>query len=637
MSLKQFTCRNLLTLVLFVFLGSSAVLAQGGPATAAGGGPGGNGAPAFDARPFLPRCSTEKINGNCFLNIDRRFPVAMPTIQMRKGAHVTVYVFYPFVFEALTLDAGVAQAIQGSDQASALLTAVAPVAKGAVFGVNDAAAAHDFLANMEGLKSRLGEQANQPNPPRDTKLADKIRKEIEGLDKELTETLEPVTDYITETGYIYAQVREMESAAPRTVVHVHDPQPRGFGVPAGTPNPWEDYANWRQALLDEITQQGEDTSDLLDRLPGPCQKKGDPAPAPGPWVAPARPCPTNYTTPQGSDDPLGLPDDWEQLHAQMESDWAALPTNQPDPQTYRTLRDLKQQLDQREARVERAINACNDLLPALIGKVSTDMQTLEANIGLARGAERKPVMVGIIPDPASFDRSEPEHRLLAPYNALGRQVTYTVNAQNEVANSLLGLPVATQKQAVVTITVLFADPRFEISSGAFFSWLPNRTFSNFTDVTVTGGVPAPADIKIDVTKSNAPEIIPFVAANYRLGQQFTWLGRRRGALYGTLGIGLNPYNTQVEYAAGFSVSWRYLMFSPLYHLGHGVHLTQGESVGQIWCQYGNGATATSNPPLCAGGPPAPSTKNYWTGTFALGVSVRIPTSFSASGSAGSGQ
>src|ERR1700693_3787442 len=113
-----------------------------------------------------------------------------------------------------------------------------------------------------------------------------------------------------------------------------------------------------------------------------------------------------------------------------------------------------------------------------------------------------------------------------------------------------------------------------------------------------GTMIAPVDVKIDMTKTGSPLVIPFAAANYRISPEYDWLGGRRKAIYATLGVGLNPYNTQVEYVGGFSFSWRYLMFSPLYHLGHGIHLTQGEQVGQIWCVYG--AASGSNPPPCAG-------------------------------------
>ena len=155
------------------------------------------------------------------------------------------------------------------------------------------------------------------------------------------------------------------------------------------------------------------------------------------------------------------------------------------------------------------------------------------------------------------------------------------------------------------------------------SWLPNRTFSNLTEVAVTGNTPAPSNITLVDTRTTPPLVIPYVAANFRLGQEFTW-GKnnqgRRGALYATAALALNPYNTQLEYAAGLSISWRYLMFSGLYHLGHPVHLTQGEQVGQVWCTYSGGT--------CSPSPPTPSTTNYWTGAFAIGIGVRIPTLFS---------
>ena len=49
-------------------------------------------------------CSTEKVNGDCTLTIDRSYPVAMPTIQMRRGAKMTVVVTNPLGFETLSLD-----------------------------------------------------------------------------------------------------------------------------------------------------------------------------------------------------------------------------------------------------------------------------------------------------------------------------------------------------------------------------------------------------------------------------------------------------------------------------------------------------------------------------------------------------
>jgi hypothetical protein len=106
---------------------------------------------------YLPVCSTEKVNGNCFLNINRRYPISMPTFQMRRDAHVTVYVFHPFAFESLTLDAGAAQAFEGTDQAAGLLNAVTPYGKGAIMGsVEVQCWSISFLASQPVIRQQDG-------------------------------------------------------------------------------------------------------------------------------------------------------------------------------------------------------------------------------------------------------------------------------------------------------------------------------------------------------------------------------------------------------------------------------------------------------------------------------------------------
>jgi hypothetical protein len=98
-----------------------------------------------------------------------------------------------------------------------------------------------------------------------------------------------------------------------------------------------------------------------------------------------------------------------------------------------------------------------------------------------------------------------------------------------------------QKQPVVTITMLYAEPRFEVSAGAFLSWLENRTFSNNTDVTITNGTPIPSNVKTIGTKTIRPLIIPFAAGNHRISPEFTWprwLGGQRGPYTAHSGLGL---------------------------------------------------------------------------------------------------
>jgi hypothetical protein len=65
-----------------------------------------------------------------------------------------------------------------------------------------------------------------------------------------------------------------------------------------------------------------------------------------------------------------------------------------------------------------------------------------------------------------------------------------------------------------------------------------------------------------------------------------------------------------DFGTGPSVSWRTLMMSFLCHLGNDLRLTQGLKVNQSL-----GASFNSSLP----------TKNYWTESFAVGVSIRVPT------------
>lgn len=595
---------------------------------------------AFGQAPtYLPLCSTEKVNGNCFVNINRRYPITLPTIKMRRDGRISVYVFHPFPFEHLTLDPGPAAAYEGTDQAAALVNALIPLGKGASplgLTIQDqllSSAATEAIARLRIFQN--------PNPNQD--LANKINGEIKDLNDLLTKTLsqKPLTDiesYLTETNAIYVRIAEITSALPRALDGNGQPL-RTFSDDAmdPTPFPWGDYINWARYMRGKILQQGIDTTSIWSYLITPCQNlavgatPADPPPLLGPWLPLARTCqPPNNKTQPSSTAPAIDPA-YDPKYAALTQDLAMLPQDQPDPATYRATQDAKAKLDQRHQRLSALLQSVQVILPTNVAKYSTDMQNFLSAISVAPSETSDPVFLGNIPGPG-FVPTNASDRVLSLYKALAPTITFTVNGQNEVVNSLLQAPAASLKQSIVTISVLYADPRFEESTGAFLSWLPNRTFSNLTDVTLTGQTPSSSDIKIIETKTIPPLVIPYVAANYRLGRDFEW-GRegqgRRGAVYATAALALNPYNTQLEYAAGLSISWRYLMISPLFHLGHPVHLTQGEQVGQIWCSYASGSTAVSTPPLCAGAPPAPSTKNYWTGAFAIGIGVRIPTLFSA--------
>jgi hypothetical protein len=583
-------------------------------------------APPYNARPYLPVCSTEKVNGDCSFNIDRNYPITLPTFQMKRGAHVSVYVFHPYTFELLTLDAGTASAFESSDQVSALVTAAGPVGKGAVLGLVESGALNETLmADADFTDTAASARTSAVSYPQGDQ-AQRIIDQITGLGNLLTQATAPLPDYFGRTRTVYCMVREIESAQPRPTADVNGTLMRGACVPPNAPAPWTDFPAWRAFIVNQVTTQGEDTTAVLDRLPQPCQPPGTGA-ATGPWLPSPRPCTGSNTGIQVSNNPFAIDPSWDGLYQTLTQGLNAYSNGPHDAATLSHIQTLKSKLDNWHQRVLQGISAANGLLPSLIAKISPDMQTVLANVNAIRTTLSDPTFLGVIPPPPAPTGPNDPEKVMAPNKALAPQITYMVNAQNEIGNSLLSLPAATQKQPLATITVLYASPRFEMSSGVFFSFLPNRTFSNVTDTAVTAGVPASLDVRIQQQKTDPPLVIPFVAANYRLSDEFTWLGKRRGAIYATLGLAGNPYNAQVEYIGGLTFSWRFLTFGPLAHLGHDTYLTQGEKPNQIWCVYGT--PAMGGPPACTGGPPAPSTKMYWTGAFAFQIGVRVPTTFSA--------
>jgi len=197
-----------------------------------------------------------------------------------------------------------------------------------------------------------------------------------------------------------------------------------------------------------------------------------------------------------------------------------------------------------------------------------------------------------------------------------RTVTYSLDALNLVSYSQEAAPNPTNKKALATVVINFADRpngkvlglpftalRWEASAGVFFSMLPNRSFSVapvYTGTTITD----------NTVKENAqrPTPVPFAAANYRLTDDLP--GHWKSNIYWTGAVGVNPNTTTADFATGLSFAWRALMVSGLCHFGHDVHLTQGFTNNEDL-----GPTFTGTVP----------THSYWTANFAIGVSVRIPS------------
>lgn len=183
-----------------------------------------------------------------------------------------------------------------------------------------------------------------------------------------------------------------------------------------------------------------------------------------------------------------------------------------------------------------------------------------------------------------------------------RTITYSLDALNLVSNSQQAVPNATNKKALATVAINFADRpnksflgvpftalRFEASAGVYFSTLPNRTFT-----LSSSGV---QDSK------TRPTPIPFAAANYRLTDDLG--GRWKQNFYLTGTVGINPNTVTTDFGAGISYAWRALMVSTLCDFGHDVRPTQAS--------------------LTSGSASALPTTSHWTEAFAIGISVRVPS------------
>ena len=156
-----------------------------------------------------------------------------------------------------------------------------------------------------------------------------------------------------------------------------------------------------------------------------------------------------------------------------------------------------------------------------------------------------------------------------------RQIAFSLDSLNWVANSREAVPTATLKKALSPITIVFGDSRWEPSAGALFSTLPIRSFA-VSPVYNSSGTVTDKQITTSVLR---PTVVPFAAANFRVSRDLDW-SRWRMAWYATGAVGINPNTLSADFAAGPSLSFRGLVFSALWHYGHDVRLTQGLYVGE---------------------------------------------------------
>jgi hypothetical protein len=203
------------------------------------------------------------------------------------------------------------------------------------------------------------------------------------------------------------------------------------------------------------------------------------------------------------------------------------------------------------------------------------------------------ITLGPIPDPQT-----------AKPTMVTRQVTYALDALNMVQNSREAIPTPSTKKTILSLTIVYGDSRWEGSAGTLFSTLAIRSFS--VAPIISNGAVTNKQVSESVLH---PTVVPFAAANFRMSDDLK-RPRWRMAWYWTFAAGGNPNTVSADFGTGPSLSFRGLMFSALWHLGHDVRATQGLYKNELLGTSFNG-TAT--------------TQDYWRfDRVALGISVRIP-------------
>lgn len=553
----------------------------------------------------LPTCSTQKVNGNCQLVFDRLDPISLPTIQMRPKARISVSVIQALPYELLSLDPQSFQGVAPADQMQGLAAAVLPSLKG-----------------INTPQVTPAADTGRPVP-----IDKKVQAELDGLNAMLDNPFPTISKFITNSQSVYAQLDETVSPLPRPRNSSGAPQ-RATNIPDKTPFPWSvSYPDWRRLMLCELSGSECDATltpafcDLMAmgiRVQASLTTPPPTLPPPPAIVLPSPPCPTSVPTPPGtpSAPPLAFDEaGFNTLVAATTADIAKL----PDANQQKNDNALLQNLKAREASLTSLVPVYAAAWLPGVQAINKDLQSYYVNIKetVATGPSPASQPLGYIDDPRQLSKNTGSSTKF-----LGRLVTYSVNAVNQISVMTTAVPTSAQKSSIATITVLYADPIFEVSTGALFSTIPNRTFANQTLVTGSTATQTTTGNVIITQSTIRPTVLPYAAANWRLGHDFLMPDGHRGAAYFTTAVAFNAYNTTAEYAVGPTLSWRMIMLSPLFHIGHDVHLTQGETINQVWCTTVPGMSNT-----CAGSPPAPSTTTFWKGGFAMGIGIRVPTSF----------
>jgi hypothetical protein len=165
-------------------------------------------------KPYQPVCSTEKVNGNCYVNINRLYPYSYPGFLMKPHSSVTVNVFHPLEFEKLTLELSApANVYESTDQFGSRMTSLTPGLKGATTN------AASFVAALSTPMALFDYKGFHDL---DTTHATDLEKKIQATETDLLNQVTAVGNaiefyksYTFQTSEIYRQIRNVSLPIPR--------------------------------------------------------------------------------------------------------------------------------------------------------------------------------------------------------------------------------------------------------------------------------------------------------------------------------------------------------------------------------------------------------------------------------------
>jgi hypothetical protein len=564
-------------------------------------------------------CSTEIVNHSaCAVVFDRRYPVTLPTIQMAPLTPVIVLMEDPLPFETLSLDETGATALPGTEQLAQFVTVAIPQLKGFAASSVTIPAAHGFVPLVE-----------VKDPDQD--LMTEIDSEFSVMEALYNSAARALPDEVS-SPKLYEHMRTVYAQLNQAMAPIPKPGSNGrtkYEPPqdAGkTPNPWNDYDNWRKCLLYELVGGDEKNVTCVTSLkPGDAGSLPDFNDVLGEIAKLQARLPSTPPAPAVTD-PIFDQSTFEGIAKHIENQMKTL---QRSENVQKVKSRLKQDRD-----AETSLLARLSVLSATLTSVQKDFVTDYQNILMAqhglplrekddKGHNLPYAKVGIIDDPqAGRKRDVPV--LYAKF--FGRQAVFAINAVNNVGTAQTSIITTSGKVSIATVTVLYANPRLESSAGAMVSFVHNRSFSNQT-ITNPMGTPYQAGDVVIAQSKTAPEIVPFAALHWRPFNEYLMPDHRRGAFYGTIFVGLNAYIGVPEFGGGLTFSWRSLMFSALYNRAHQTTLVSPQTQGMRVCAAK--PPANNIPPSCMPPPAAPVTHTTPLNAFAIGISVRIPTSFAA--------